>query len=184
ARIQKRHLGMFVPVVFTSTLINDSLSRDQASAKFASISSLGEVAYMLTQTPQVYLDHQVSEQAGTLIFSWDAVEELFPAGLLDDMFSSYCNFLERLAVEEQLWQAPTRQLLPPAQLEQLVAINTTDTPVPQAALLHSLFFEQAELQPQQVAVVTTGRTLTYTELSTRAYQLAYQLRQLGAVPNQ
>ncbi len=184
ARIQKRSSGVLMPVIFTSTLINDGITRDAASEKLSSIHKLGEVVYNISQTPQVYLDLQVNETGGTLVVDLDAVEELFPAGLLDDMFSSYCNFLERLAVEEQLWQAPTRQLLPPAQLEQLVAINTTDTPVPQAALLHSLFFEQAELQPQQVAVVTTGRTLTYTELSTRAYQLAYQLRQLGAVPNQ
>ncbi len=184
ARIQKRSSGVLMPVIFTSTLINDGITRDAASEKLSSIHKLGEVVYNISQTPQVYLDLQVNETGGTLVVDLDAVEELFPAGLLDDMFSSYCNFLERLAVEEQLWQAPTRQLLPPAQLEQLVAINTTDTPVPQAALLHSLFFEQAELQPQQVAVVTTGRTLTYQQLSVSADQLAHQLRQLGAVPNQ
>ena len=40
----------------------------------------------ITQTPQVWLDHQVIEDAGGLLFNWDAVEELFPPGLLDDMF--------------------------------------------------------------------------------------------------
>ncbi|WP_250126451.1 non-ribosomal peptide synthetase [Chroococcidiopsis sp. CCMEE 29] len=185
ARIQRRSSAVLMPIIFTSTLVNDSLSRDQTPAESNTpISRLGEVSYMLTQTPQVYLDHQVSEQAGVLVFSWDAVEELFPAGLLDDMFAAYCCFLERLANEEKLWREPTRQLLLPERLEQLAALNATNTPIPETILLHSLFFEQASRYPQQAAVVTSQQTLTYRELSNRAYQLGHQLRQLGARPNQ
>jgi amino acid adenylation domain-containing protein len=184
ARIQKRSFGVLMPVIFTSTLINDSLNRDPASEKLSSIHRLGEVVYNISQTPQVYLDIQVNEIGGTLVVDLDAVEELFPVGLLDDMFAAYCNFLERLAVEEQLWQVPTRQLLPTAQLEQLAAINATFAPVPEAALLHTLFFEQTDKQPQQVAIVASHSTLTYQELSNRAHQLRQQLRQLGARPNQ
>lgn len=100
------------------------------------------------------------------------------------MFAAYCCFLERLANEEKLWREPTRQLLLPERLEQLAALNATNTPIPETILLHSLFFEQASRYPQQAAVVTSQQTLTYRELSNRAYQLGHQLRQLGARPNQ
>ncbi len=184
ARIQEQPSGALMPVVFTSTLINESLTRGTPSEKPLSILSLGEVVYAITQTSQVYLDHQVYEEAGDLVFHWDYVEELFPTGLLDDMLAAYCNFLENLANSNKLWQATTRQLLSPAKLKQIAAINATEAPVPEAALLHTLFFEQVLLHPLQAAVVTSHRTLTYQELSDRANQLGHQLRQLGVRPNQ
>jgi pyochelin synthetase len=185
ARIQDQASGVLMPVVFTSTLTHDSLNQDIPSEQSSSAKpSLGEFVYGISQTPQVYLDHQVTEKAGTLIFNWDAVEELFPEGLLDDMFAAYCNFLEHLANEEQMWQATTRQLLPPAQIKQLAAFNATKAPIPQDALLHTLFFDRVPLHPQKAAVVTTHCTLTYQELGDRAQQLGNHLRQLGVRPNQ
>lgn len=183
ARFQDQASGVLMPVVFTSILTHESLSHEtpeQSSPK----PSLGELVYSITQTPQVYLDHQVAEEAGTLVFNWDAVEELFPPGVLDDMFAAYCNFLDRLANEEEIWQATTRQLLPPAQIKQLTALNATEASIPEDALLHILFFDQVPLHPQKAAVITTDCTLTYQELSNRARQLGHQIQQLGARPNQ
>jgi amino acid adenylation domain-containing protein len=180
-----RELGALMPVVFTSTL-----TQDKPSEQSLPMDWLGEVVYSISQTPQVYLDHQVHEAAGALVFHWDAIEELFPAGLLEDMFAAYCNFLERLANEDELWKATTRQLLPPAQVKLLAAINATEAAVADvgaqslAPLLHTLFFDQVRLHPQQAAIVTAQRTLTYQELSDRALQLGHQLRQLGVRPNQ
>ncbi|MEQ8973602.1 MAG: amino acid adenylation domain-containing protein [Coleofasciculus sp. C1-SOL-03] len=179
ARTQGQASAAFMPVVFTSTLTQNT--QNQPSVPMA---WLGELIYSISQTPQVYLDHQVFEDAGTLILYWDAVEDVFPLGLLDDMFAAYCDFLNRLANEEDLWQTKTRQLLPSAQLQQLATINGTEAPIAEAALLQTLFFEQAALHPQQAAVVTSSRTLTYQELCDRANQLADQLRQLGVRPNE
>jgi amino acid adenylation domain-containing protein len=184
ARIQDQASGVLMPVVFTSTLTHDSLNHDTPSKPSSPTPSLGEFVYGITQTPQVYLDHQVAEEAGTLVFNWDAVEELFPAGLLDDMFAAYCNFLDHLANEAQIWQTTTRQLLPSAQMQQIAALNATEALIPQNALLHTLFFDRVPLHPQKAAVVTTDRTLTYQEVSDRTQQLGHQLRQLGAHPNQ
>ena len=47
---------------------------------------LGKLNYNISQTPQVWLDHQVVEMDGCLCLFWDAVEELFYPGMLDDMF--------------------------------------------------------------------------------------------------
>src|SRR5207253_1653923 len=62
-----------MPVVFSSALGG----RNQAMGFF------GAPAYVVSQTPQVWLHHQVLEEHGALIFNWDAVESLFPPGLLD-----------------------------------------------------------------------------------------------------
>ena len=58
---------------------------------------LGEMVYGLSQTPQVWLDHQVWEEQGALAFNWDAIAALFPPGLLDAMFESYTSLLQHLA---------------------------------------------------------------------------------------
>ena len=194
ALIQKRQSEALMPVVFTSRLTQENLSREKFSRpqgrntlneqSSSSIDRLGKLVYVISQTPQVYLDLQVSERDGALAIDWDAVEEVFPPGLQDDMFAAYCDFLNRLANEEDLWQATTRQLLPPAQIKQIAAINATESPVAEGALLHTLFFDRVALHSQQAAVISSHRTLTYQELSDRTNQLGHQLRQLGVRPNQ
>ena len=168
ARVRGATLNALMPVVFTSTLGLAALDREAASG----LAELGQVVYGISQTPQVWLDHQVSEQAGALVFNWDAVEELFPTGLLDDMFGAYCRLLRGLADEDAIWRAPVRQLLPAAQLEQRAAINATEMSLP-TGTLHGLFAAQATRTPDAIAVVfdfrdkeigrqgdkeTTGRT--------------------------
>ncbi|XOS92275.1 hypothetical protein ACLMAB_29215 [Brevibacillus laterosporus] len=60
--------------------------------------------YNITQTPQVWLDHQVVEQDEELLLIWDAVEGLFPEGMLADMFSAYCQLLQRLTDDDAVWK--------------------------------------------------------------------------------
>jgi SagB-type dehydrogenase family enzyme len=80
-----------MPVVFTSTLRNES------AAEQAPLAWLGEEAFAVSQTPQVWLDHQLGEDEHGLFLLWDAVEELFPEGFLDSMFESYLGLLNALA---------------------------------------------------------------------------------------
>ncbi|HBB33217.1 MAG TPA: non-ribosomal peptide synthetase, partial [Cyanobacteria bacterium UBA8803] len=167
-----------MPVVFTSALALGSLQGDTKG-----LAEFGEMVYSISQTPQVWLDHQVLEQDGTLIFNWDALEDLFPSGLLDEMFGSYCEFLRQLANDEQLWLSPQRQLVPAAQLAQRKAINNTIAPIP-AVTLHQLFLDRVARSPAAIAVITSEQQFTYAELSRRAHLLACKLRQLGAAPNQ
>jgi amino acid adenylation domain-containing protein len=165
-----------MPVVFTSTLTQER----QSEAAFPDW--LGEMVYAIGQTPQVWLDHLVSEEAGSLVFNWDAVEALFPAGLLDDMFAGYCHLLERLAGDEVSWQETCRCLLPPLQLAQRAAMNATEAPIP-GDLLHSLLLTQLPERAQETAVIASGYRLTYDALYRRANQIGRRLRELGARPN-
>jgi yersiniabactin nonribosomal peptide synthetase len=117
ARRRDTGLRPSMPVVFTSGLAQgmpelERLERLKGDA-------LGEVVYAISQTPQVWLDHQVYEQEGRLHFNWDAIEELFPAGLLDEMFAGYGEVLRRLAHDEAAWNAAKADLVPATRNEQL-----------------------------------------------------------------
>src|SRR5262249_36610442 len=48
--------------------------------------------------------------------------------------------------------------------------------------LHHLFEDQAQLTPDNVAVIFEEEKLTYADLNTRANQLAHRLRKLGVGP--
>lgn len=141
--------------------------------------------YGITQTSQVWLDHQGIEEGGALLFNWDAVEDLFPHGLLDDMFAAFSGLLRRLIDEptwQEAWSTTVHQSIPAAQHEQVAALNATDAPIPDQ-LLHMLVTAQAAQRAEQAAIVTATRTLSYGEVARRALQVAHWLRQHGARPN-
>ena len=136
------------------------------------------------QTPQVWLDHQVFVDGDRLVFNWDAVEDLFPPGLVQEMFDAYCGLLADLSAEEDAaWHEEGRQLVPAAQLEQRALVNATAAPV-SALLLQDLFAARAAARPDAPAVLDSARTLTYGELDRRAAHLGRRLRDLGARPNE
>jgi amino acid adenylation domain-containing protein len=165
---------MGMPVVFTSTLGQEDTD---AVAEW-----LGELVYGVSQTPQVWLDHQVAEERGALVFNWDAVAALFPPGLLDAMFAAYCKRLEQLAADEPLWHAPTALSLPPAQLQLLNSLNDTAVAVPDVTL-PALVLAQVEQRPERPAVLSPGRELSYAELGAASAAVASWLLEHGAERN-
>jgi amino acid adenylation domain-containing protein len=176
SRINGSTASAMMPVVFTSTLGHQDLF-DRGFNDW-----LGKEVYTITQTPQVWLDHQALEKRGNLHFNWDAVEELFPAGLLDDAFAAYRSLLDRLANDESVWQMQPRRLLPAAQMDQRRRMNDTGAALSEE-LLHSLFDKQARRDTHQVAVVSAERVLTYEELQQRADEVSEKLTALGVRPN-
>ncbi|MCB0210440.1 MAG: AMP-binding protein, partial [Anaerolineae bacterium] len=175
ARRSGGETNSLMPVVFTSTL-------GVGSADFLDFSTFGQLVYGSTQTPQVWLDHQLFEQNGALVFNWDVVEELFPPNLLAVMFESYCRRLKRLATEETAWAEIDQAWLPTDQLAQRKAINDTAAPVSEA-LLHTLFLAQIEARSGAKAVITPHHTLTYQALYDQANGLGHWLRERDVKPN-
>jgi amino acid adenylation domain-containing protein len=167
-----------MPVIFTSTLGFGSLGQETRT-----FSHFGELVYGISQASQAWMDIQVWEEKDTLTFNWDVVEELFPEGLIEDMFEAYCRFLKQLASSESAWVETTRQLIPPAQLAQRDAINATEASISDE-LLHTLFAAQVQLRGNELAIISPERTLTYQELCDRSNQVGHKLRSLGATPNQ
>ncbi|SDK43784.1 Phosphopantetheine attachment site, partial [Nonomuraea jiangxiensis] len=138
-----RHDQVTAPVVFTSALgMGDLVGADVQR-------SLGRLGWMLSQTPQVWLDHQVVEVDGDLLVNWDAVEELFPPGVLDGMAGAYNRLLDWLLDSD--WNTPVPSLVPPAQLAVRAKANDTAAPLPEGTL-HGRFFELARRDPARVAI--------------------------------
>ncbi len=114
---------------------------------------------------------------------WQSVDAIFPTGLIDAMFDAYYQLIQRLATVEESWSEPVRDLLPEQQRALLAQINATETPVSDK-LLHTFFLEQVAQRPDQLAVISSTRRLTYKEVHSGALQLAHQLRQWGVQRNQ
>lgn len=177
AKLTGEQNGVTMPVVFTSALGVDQWSGAGTDGKW-----LGKLVYNITQTPQVWLDHQVVEQDGELLLIWDAVEGLFPEGLLADMFAAYCDLLHRLTDDDAVWHQAAPSLIAVPRLAARIAANDTVAPV-SADTLVGLFTKQAVSQADHPAIVSTQRTLTYRELSDAAEAIANWLRAKGVQPN-
>lgn len=94
-----------MPVVFTSAL---GFEHD----RFLAHSSWMKPHWGLSQTPQVWLDHQVYESEGELRFNWDYVEQLFEPAQVQTMFERHAALLSRLAEDEAAWGLPLAALVP------------------------------------------------------------------------
>lgn len=191
--------GKFVlfPVVFTSNLGLDSevnyeeiwegvIERQDQEEEglFASKSDeTATEAYGISQTSQVWLDNQVTEINGNLWCVWDAMEDVFPAGLLDAMFEAQAQLLKDLSADASIWSEASPLSLPAAQAAARSRANATAAALPDAPL-HALFSEKALEAPERVAVVTPRERITYGQLHALADRIGAQLRELGAGPNQ
>jgi len=176
---RRGNINFSIPIVFTSLL---GLSKSNFAQ--AAWEEFGQIIYSVNPTSQVWLNNQVWEEAGALIITWDALDHLFPIGLLDDLFTAYSHFLKQLACSGSVDHHQLRpQLLPLSHQKLWQSFNNTKVPN-SGEMLHTLFFTQVNTRPQKIAVIAPQRTLTYLELAQLSQQLAYQLRQMGAKPNQ
>ncbi|MES2948751.1 MAG: amino acid adenylation domain-containing protein [Pseudomonadota bacterium] len=178
ARRRGNQPGVAMPIVFTSLLALDSQQKTSDSMFF-----FGEPVYGTSQTPQVWLDHQMIEKDGQLLILWDTIDGLFPENMVDDMFTTYAGLLQTLADVETAWTQITPLLpLPGWQQDQRTIANATQSDVP-LKTLHGLVAEQAQRWPDSVAVITESLRLSYGELHRHAYRLGSYLRLHGAHRN-
>ena len=166
-----------MPIVFTS-----ALGLDQSDEDAIGNNNIGEFIYGISQTPQVLVDHQVLETSGQLMLIWDTVKELFPEGLLDDMFDSYCRLLYKLAEDDKAWNEEILVSIPEDQFKMRNMVNATERDLP-TGMLHTLFEEKAIQQPEKEAIVTSKLKMSYGELSVYSECIGRLLRKEGATPN-
>jgi amino acid adenylation domain-containing protein len=156
-----------MPVVFTSLLGVGDGGPD------AVLGRLGRVAHAVSQTPQVTLDHQVYERGDAICLNWDAREDALEPEVVETMFASYVEMLERLAAGEG-WDDPEPLRLPASQLLIQERANATAGPRPEGGL-HDAFGRIAAQVPDEPAAIGAGRTLTYGELDRVSAALAGEL---------
>ena len=173
--LKKQHQHPYgAPLVFTS-----NLGRKQ----YGNNNILGEPGWGISQTPQVWIDSVVFEQQEQVILQWDSHDALFNEAVVEEMFSAYCSLVENLIEEEAQWQISPVIELPESQRQHRELINNTSAPVT-ASLLHHGIFIQAATNPDDIAVITDDRTITYAELCSSADSLAVVLSKHIREPGQ
>ncbi|MEQ3528064.1 amino acid adenylation domain-containing protein [Pseudoalteromonas sp. XMcav11-Q] len=162
--------GVSAPIVFACNLGTPLLSQQDTV--------LGQFNYMISQTPQVWLDHQVYEVDEGLMLAWDAVDEIFPESLIDTMFASYVALLENLAANSSAWHALHLIDLPEYQQIQRKAANNTDAPYTPHTL-HEAFFRGAQVHPDKTALIFNSERFSYRTVAEKALRIAAYLKQQG-----
>ncbi|OPX44929.1 phenyloxazoline synthase MbtB [Ruminiclostridium hungatei] len=165
--------GFVAPVVFACNIdspLETGLSREV----------FGDISYMVSQTPQVWLDFQTYVRDGALILCWDAVDELFPEGMLEDMFNALVDLVKKLAAADN-WNA-VFDVLPQRQLEQRKAELDGILPVsyPRKSLITD-FLKNAQSKPGNVAVIDgiSKKEISYGHLYSKAMAIAGLLVKAG-----
>lgn len=154
---------------------NSAIGHGNAEADGSALELFGPEVFTVSQTPQIWLNAFAMEQHGGLVVQLDGVDELFPAGMLDDFAHGYQTLLKDLT-DPRSWQRKSFGLLPEAQVERRREANDTQVPLVRT-MLGDDFVEQALRAPDAAAIITSGREISYRELLHRAAAAARRLRE-------
>lgn len=166
-----------MPFTFNSTI---GYLREDVDG--SAVDLFGPEIYTSSQTPQVWLNAFAFEYHGGVVIQVDAVDGLFPDGMIASMVGGYAELLKRLGGTsdhgDAAWSATTFDLRPAEQRERLAAINDTATE-PDESVVYEAFLAQAARSPDAPALVTTSGSLSYGELAAQAAGAAAWLRERG-----
>ncbi len=158
-----------MPVVFTSALVVPIPKRKEA---FPVVPVYRDG---VTQTSQVWLDCGVWEDNHVLLCNWDVVLELYPQGLIEEMFDAYWRLVRRLADDDQVWHTPEL-----AVTQVRSAPRRTGAALPELEMtgetLDSLFLRSVARAPEATAIIADERHISYAALGEYA---AWVAREVG-----
>ncbi len=128
-----------------------------------------------TGTAKFDLSLQFHEIQGEIFGELEYNTDLFDATTIERIAGHFQTLMAAIVVnpEQSIADLP---LLTAIEEQQLQAWNSTEIDYPINACIHQLFEAQVEKTPDAVAVIFEAQQLTYSELNTKANQLAYQLR--------
>jgi epothilone synthetase B len=157
-----------MPIVFTSTLHSETRG-------LLPLRRFGRRVYNIIQTPQVLMDLQVHEDHGSLVYQIDTVDEAFPKGMVDEMFSSFGALIESL-VSVETWPAAR----PPVPQKSLPEANATaGQAAPCREKTISDYCWGAAADEKSPALITSDCKLSRAELLTFSRNIASSLQAAG-----
>jgi pyochelin synthetase len=161
-----------MPVVFTSAigLMTESTEKERAQGR---LDGRG-----ITQTPQVFIDCQAMDDPQGLQVNWDVRDDVFPAGMADDMFAAFETLMRALAATNEIWEKREPVRLPDWQVAERRQVNMTTAPLSEQGL-HEPVLMQAAHTPARPAVIDPEGVMTYGELASHATTVASALREAG-----
>lgn len=153
-----------MPIVFTSMLFDDIEDNHEINR---------ELKYSTSQTSQVYIDHQVTENNGDLILIWDYVSQLFDATLIDSIVDQYLETLNNLDLNISI------ELHLPFDMKQSLEIYNDTQETFKMNTLTELFINQVKRVPNNTAVQLKDVSFTYLELDIISNCIAIYLYEKG-----
>ena len=121
----------------------------------------------------------ITEAVDRIVAEIEYSTDLFERSTVSRMLTQFERLLAS-AVKDPEQHLSQLELLGSAERHQLlVERNDTDIPYPHTRCIQELFEEQVADSPDKLALIFHDQHLSYTELNTRANQLAHYLRQVG-----
>ncbi|WP_053663088.1 non-ribosomal peptide synthetase [Streptomyces sp. MMG1121] len=142
-----------------------------------------DLVFKSMHTPQVLLDHQVSQEDGELVCTFDHVAEAFPEGLVEELAAAHADLLHRLAEDDAPWSAPHVLALPDTLLAARRSANSTARRFPGGGVLDGLR-EGASRTPDRIALHGADGEFTYREAADRVARTAGALTACGTAPGE
>ena len=158
-----------MPVVFTSALVM-SVPEETQDFYMVPVHRDG-----ITQTSQVWLDCGVWEERGELLCNWDVVKEMYPEGFIETMFEEFWSLVRRLSDDDQLWSSEVTRDPAVRQREDYPVVIEPDYIQTPGVTLVSMFLDSVKRSPENIAVVSGERQITYRQLSEHSSWLANTL---------
>ncbi len=119
------------------------------------------------------------DDAGSFVLHFDYLVDLFSEGEIEELHKRILLFLEQ-GIENEHMMIRDMELTDKREQQQLLEeFNRTAADFPKDITIHELFEEQAERNPDKIALRFEGKTLTYRELNEKANRLARLLRSKG-----
>ncbi|HEY0372188.1 MAG TPA: amino acid adenylation domain-containing protein, partial [Thermoanaerobaculia bacterium] len=135
------------------------------------------------ETTQVDVQLLLSDAGNAVIGGLVFASALFDRETMERWAGYYVRVLESM-VADATATVDVLPMLADAERDQVVAgFNDTAVAYPSESLIHQLFEQQVVANPDAIAVVYEGESLTYAELNARANQLAHYLINLGVQPD-
>ncbi|NEQ78399.1 MAG: amino acid adenylation domain-containing protein [Okeania sp. SIO2C9] len=161
-------------LVFENYPFEESLLQIIPDLQIVGLDSFSQTNYPLT------LFVGVTTEDFILKISYDTSR--FAADTIARMLRHLQTLLEAMVANPNIELGRLPLLTNEEQQQLLVEWNNTKTDYPGDKCIHQLFEEQVEKNPDAVAVVFEEQKLTYSQLNSKANQLAHYLQKLGVVP--
>ena len=164
------------PFAFVSTIGLSSVSdkgSDGSSRKAYEKSGVTQV-YSCVQTPQTWVDHQVEEDRGCLLYNIDIVDGLFPPAVVRGIVATYEALLGALAGSDEAWERPITALLAEPALVPSVepACALSDDLLQDRAVRRAM---SAQRDAEAVIDAASGLRLTYAALEAASRRAALRV---------
>ena len=162
-----------MPVVFTSAL---GLATDLPGFHLPLPGA--ELAHSSLKTPQVWLDQQVYEEHGDLVFNWDFLPDVFSEDMVAAMADHHRQHFETLTRDATAWQAQEPFPLPAAQLRERRQANATARDL-QEGTLHGFVEQHFRHGGERTAVIDDEGAWSFRQLDDASRATARALLAAG-----